>query len=199
MARPREFDVDEALRAAMEAFWERGYAATSMVDLLEATGLRKGSLYKAFRSKHALFARALERYLDDAYARMRDALEGAASAEEGLRRWLELVLGLCAGDGRRGCLALNSAVELGPHDEATAARLREHFGRVEELLARTIARGQERGELRSDRSPRHLAEVLFLLAEGMIARSKCTRTPGRTRRCAELALEIVTRTSNPWP
>ena len=61
MARPREFDIDEALSAAMTAFWERGFAATSLADLMDATGLQKGSIYKAFGSKHELFMQALGR------------------------------------------------------------------------------------------------------------------------------------------
>ena len=63
MARPREFDIDHVLNAAMHAFWQRGYEATSLADLMEATGLQKGSLYKAFGDKHSLFMQALNRYL----------------------------------------------------------------------------------------------------------------------------------------
>ena len=192
MARPREFDTDEALNAAMEAFWDRGYEATSMADLMEATGLQKGSLYKAFGSKHELFTRALERYQDDNYARMQRALEGTGSATEGLRRWLKLILRTCSGQGaRRGCFGVNSIVELGPHDEAIAARLRRHFVDVEKLLARTIARGQERGELRDDRSPEELAEVLFLFAKGMITSSKGGHSRAGLRRSADFALEAL--------
>ena len=173
MARPREFDVDEALQAAMEAFWDRGFEATSLADLMEATGLQKGSIYKAFGSKHELFTRALARYLDDVYAKMQAALEGPEPAKEGIRRWLKLILQTCTEQGkRRGCFAVNSVVELGLHDQTTTSRLRKHFARVEMLLARTIARGQERGELRDDRSPEELAEVLFLFAKGMLASSK---------------------------
>ena len=65
MARPREFDMDEALDAAISTFWTQGYEATSMTDLMEATGLHKGSLYKAFDDKHDLFMKSLSRYLDN--------------------------------------------------------------------------------------------------------------------------------------
>ncbi len=193
MARPREFDVDEALQAAMEAFWDRGFEATSLADLMEATGLQKGSIYKAFGSKHEFFTQALTRYLDDVYAKMQKALEGPESAKQGVRRWLKLILQLCnEQDKRRGCFALNSVVELGPHDEATASRLRKHFARVEKLLAKTIARGQVRGEIRDDRSPEELAEVLFLFAKGMLASSKGAHPKARIQRSADFALEVLT-------
>ena len=74
MARPREFDMDQALDAAMSTFWAQGYEATSMTDLVEATGLQKGSLYKAFDDKHDLFMKSLSRYLDGAYTAMKIAL-----------------------------------------------------------------------------------------------------------------------------
>ena len=65
VGRPRQFDVDQTLDAAMRAFWARGYEATSMADLMAATGLHKGSLYQAFGDKHALFIEALKRYLGE--------------------------------------------------------------------------------------------------------------------------------------
>ncbi len=193
MARPREFDVDEALQAAMEAFWDRGFEATSLADLMEATGLQKGSIYKAFGSKHELFTQALTRYLDDVYAKMQKALAGPESAKQGVRRWLKLILRLCnEQDQRRGCFAVNSVVELGPHDEATASRLRKHFARVEKLLAKTITRGQKRSEIRRDRSAEELAEVLFLFAKGMLVSSKGAHSKARIQRSADFALETLT-------
>ena len=65
MARPREFDEDEVLQAALRVFWEKGYEGTSLGDLQEAMGLTKSSLYKAFGGKEALFWRVVERYNHD--------------------------------------------------------------------------------------------------------------------------------------
>ena len=87
---------------------------------------------------------------------------------------------------------MNSVVELGPHDEETASRLRRHFARVEKLLARTIAHGQELSEFRDDKSPEELAEVLFLFANGMLASSMGARAKARIQRSAEFALEALT-------
>ena len=76
VGRPREFDVDKALDAAMQAFWAKGYEATSMADLMAATGLHKGSIYGAFGDKHALFVEALTRYLADMRQIERSVLKG---------------------------------------------------------------------------------------------------------------------------
>ncbi len=62
MARHKEFDQDEALQKAMEAFWARGYEATSMQDLVEHMGINRQSLYDTFGDKHSLFLKALDRY-----------------------------------------------------------------------------------------------------------------------------------------
>ena len=192
MARPREFDIEEVLDAALDAFWDRGFEATSMADLMNATGLQKGSLYKAFGSKHELFTTALSRYFDDAYAGMQEALEGHDLAVEGVQRWLRLVLACCTEERRRGCFAVNVVVELSPHDEEIADRSRRHFVRAEKLLARTIARGQERGEFRADRSARELAEYLFVFVKGMLTSSKGAHSKAGMQRSAELALEALT-------
>src|ERR687891_349404 len=92
MARPREFDIDEALEAAMGAFWVRGYEATSLADLMQAMGLQKGSIYKAFGDKHALFLCALQRYLDQMYEAQRAMLTGATSPRVALQAWLDQLI-----------------------------------------------------------------------------------------------------------
>ncbi len=74
MVRPRKFDLEEALEAAMKAFWEHGYEATSLADLMQAMSLQKGSIYKAFGDKYALFLNAVERYINAVYEFHRIAL-----------------------------------------------------------------------------------------------------------------------------
>src|SRR5687768_812172 len=102
--RPREFDIDEALGKALEAFWEHGYEATSLSDLMASMDLQKGSIYKAFGDKRSLFLQALLRYLDASFEKTRATLEAPGPAKAGLFRWLEMALGLgesCT--GKRGC------------------------------------------------------------------------------------------------
>jgi TetR/AcrR family transcriptional repressor of nem operon len=88
MARLREFDIDEALEATIEAFWERGYEATSLADLMKVTGLQKGSIYKAFGDKRSLFLKALQCYLDRVYSLSRQALSNP-SPQGAIESWFE--------------------------------------------------------------------------------------------------------------
>ena len=144
-----------------------------MTELMEATGLHKGSLYKAFVDKHDIFMKSLGRYLDSAYGHMQIALAGAASPLDGLRAWLGGVVLLCRDQPvQRGCLALNTAVELGPHDAEVTALLQNHHARASRLLFESIRSGQRSGEIRTDIGADQLAKALFVFSAGLLGASK---------------------------
>ncbi len=103
MARPREFDEQVVLDRALETFWSKGYDGTSVEDLVEATGLRRASLYGAFGDKEQLFTKVLDHYMAKA-----DAMEAVPAASLPAREALSTltsswVLGMCPKDGPRGC------------------------------------------------------------------------------------------------
>ena len=182
------------LDAAIGAFWEGGYEATSMANLMEAMELQKGSIYKAFGDKHSLFVQALDRYLNAGYEKMRQALEGSGAPTDSVKKWLCFVLGVCCDqDTRRGCLAVNAITELGPHDEQVAKRLKQHFDRIERLLANVIKQGQRRGEFRDDMSSAELSEFLNVYVTGMLTRSKGPNSKARMRRLSDFAMQMLTR------
>ena len=99
--RPREFDVDDVVRSAMEVFWDRGYAGASLEDLIDGTGLSRGSIYKAFGDKEGLFLAALDAYINANVSAMRDCLAGGSVAA--IRAALLAAGRLALGPGRRGC------------------------------------------------------------------------------------------------
>src|SRR5688572_25932418 len=146
MARPKEFDPDAAAQEAMETFWERGYAATSVNDLLAEMGLNRGSLYGTFGDKKQLFLAALEKYDEQNVVRIRDMLD-RPSARSALRDFFTFAAEKCTSqDGRRGCLAGKAAMELAPHDKDVAAWLKKVHRRNVDLVTKTIQRGQRQGE-----------------------------------------------------
>ena len=117
MARPREFDEAAALEAAMECFWRRGYEATSLRDLAGNMGLTAPSLYNAFGGKQALFARALERYLDRTTRARIKRLENSLPPKQAVHRFFAEIIERSVSDReRRGCFLINSALEIAPHD-----------------------------------------------------------------------------------
>ena len=192
MARPREFDMDQALDAAMGTFWTQGYEATSMTDLVEATGLQKGSLYKAFVDKHDIFMQSLSRYLDGASQKMSEVLSGTPTPVDGLRGWLLGVVLLCRDQPvQRGCFAMNTAVELGPHDPEARALIKRHHARASSLLTETIVSGQQLGQIRTDISAETLSKSLFVFSAGMLGTTKVLGDSVNTEEMIEAALTMI--------
>lgn len=145
--RPRGFDEESVLDAVIELFWEQGFEAASLADIVDAAGLNKSSLYNAFGSKDELFRRALDRYIDG----REQMLEVATGGDGGLDD-LHAVVALVRAEamspvGRRGCLAINSSAERGldsPVVVALSQRFREVMRRA---VRRPIERAGERGEI----------------------------------------------------
>jgi TetR/AcrR family transcriptional repressor of nem operon len=168
MARPREFDVDVALERAMQTFWSKGFEATSVDDLCDATGLGRSSLYAAFGSKDALYARALERYEENAAGRIAATLAEARSVKKGIAAFIGRIIDdILAGPGRRGCFIGNCAAELMRGDRAGSARVRRSLDRVEATFHDALERAKERGELASNADTAALARFITAGIQGL--------------------------------
>ena len=160
MVRHKEFDPDEAVAEAMTLFWERGYEATSVQDLVERTGVGRRSMYDTFGDKHSLYLKALDHYIglaEESYRRL------AASAADGLAAIRSLFDILLGGDPDdcRGCLVVNSATELGPSDSDTSERLCRHLDISRELLEGMVRRGQQDGSITDRLDAETLTAVAF--------------------------------------
>ncbi|GAB3308841.1 TetR/AcrR family transcriptional regulator [Hymenobacter sp. BT175] len=167
MSRPQEFDTTEALHQAMRAFWRKGYEATSLTDLLAATGLSKSSLYATFGGKRDLFLAAFDAYRQ---ARARDAHR--VLQQQPARRAIEtffhsLFADVNSNEPLLGCMSINQAVELAPHDPAVRQRVVEDLQQMEEVLTQAIERGQQDGSVASPRPARELARLLVLAFPGL--------------------------------
>jgi len=170
VGRPREFDEAAVLDAAMEAFWSKGYEATSLADLCACTGLHKGSLYQAFGDKHQLFMRALRHYSDSQFHEVQALLN---TVDSPLARIRTVVHKICDDAGsEKGCLMINSLVELAPHDDDVKAAV-QSFGELR-LRAMTdmIAAAQQAGELRAELDPEKLTRQLMMTLAGAAALRK---------------------------
>lgn len=129
--RPRKFDEETVLDALTQLFWDKGYEATSMADILEVSGLKKSSLYNTFGSKRDLFRRILDRYVEtrmEGFAEMAAASGG--SGPEALHDFLDAVFAF----GRAGCLAVNTTTELGTSDPHVSALARVYRDRIRAAL-----------------------------------------------------------------
>jgi len=192
MARPREFELDQALRDAAEVFRTKGYHAASLEDLIEGTGLAKGSLYKAFHDKKSLFLGALELYASESRDRFRQTLEAPGSPREALRQtFLGYLERIRSGWGRAGCLITNTAVELGAQDPEIADRVALTIELRVALFEAAIRRAQAAGEVAPGADPRALAEFLELTVQGLRVLGKSGASNETLLRSVDLALGVL--------
>jgi TetR/AcrR family transcriptional repressor of nem operon len=187
--RPREFDIDEVVCDAMKVFQRRGYAGTSLVDLIKGTGLTRGSLYKAFKDKRTLFLAALDQYTTAGLDNLRVNL-ATDSARDAIRKTLMQIAHTSAHKtGRRGCLVVASAVEMASKDEQIRQRISRTFSRMQSLLEEAVQRGQATGEIQSRRDPETLSRFLVCTIEGMGVLGKTGRTEEEMSEIVDVALE----------
>ncbi|MCM3883190.1 TetR/AcrR family transcriptional regulator [Frankia sp. R82] len=192
MPRPKEFDEDEALQAAMELFWERGYEATSMSALVKRLGVARASIYATFGDKHQLYLAALDRYV-----RQRDPeiVRGLSTPGPVLPLIRTLVEGYVREsqdpEASRGCLVVNAAVERLAADEQACRRVETSWTTLEVALMSALERARLQGELNPEADPRSLASFLLVVLQGIrvVGRSPNRRTG--VSLAAEQALDAV--------
>ena len=178
MARPREFDEAKALEKAIKCFWERGYEATSMRDLATKMGISAPSLYNTYGDKHALFAQALERYLDHSARALIKRFEDSLPPKQAIRRFVEEIVKDSINDReRRGCFLVNSALEVAPHDRELGTFIADRFSEIEAFFYRSIKAARAEGAIPRNRAAKDLARLLLGVVLGIrvLARSKPER------------------------
>ena len=166
MARPREFDETEVLDKALLQFWRTGYEATSMQDLIDATGIGRQSLYNPFGDKRALFLAALARYHHRTEAMLAPLAARDASVQD-VRDYVDAAISLQKSAKCNGCLVVRSALELGAADPEIQQTVVQTGRQVRKALANAFSRAIERGELRTDRSGTDLADYVFTTLNGI--------------------------------
>ncbi len=175
MGRHKEFDRDEALQRAMEVFWERGYEAASVGDLVGHMGINRQSLYDTFGDKHSLYLQALDRYREVEGRKMFGLLEQPGPVKRALRQLFQSVIECALGGERRGCMVGNAMSELAGRCRETAEKTCGGMAAAEEALYRALLRGRREGEIGGGRDLRAVARFLYSSLQGLQLMSKATR------------------------
>lgn len=175
MPRPKAYDENQVLTAAMLCFWHKGYTATSIKDLEAATALTPGSLYNSFDSKDGLFLRALDHYVDTVVRGRVERFLGDGDPIEGIEQYFLDCFRGREGSVGMGCLLINTSTELGPHDEAVRKKVSSGFKVAVRGLSRALTRAQSNGQLSGDIDPRLRATQLGLLLNGMLVSTKIAK------------------------
>jgi TetR/AcrR family transcriptional regulator, transcriptional repressor for nem operon len=189
VGRPRAFDSDETLLRAMRLFWERGYEATSIQDLVDALGVNRASLYGAFGDKAEIFEAALDRYSAHVQAGVRSALAPPHRGREAVGRYFRAIIEQATEPGLpRGCLVLNTALGCSTAPPAVLHRVREAIRRNEDVLHRALARDPA---LRARSDLRALAQFFAAHGHGLAVKARIGTRPAELFQSAELALRVL--------
>lgn len=190
--RPREFDPEEALSAALQVFWEKGYEGASLAELTEAMGITKPSLYACFGNKESLFHKALDLYERDKLCYMRSALDAPTArgvAERLLRGTLDIQT---AGNDQRACLGVISMVACTTQADSIKADVLSRQASSHQALIERFARAKAEGDLPASAEPMALARYLSAVMQGMGVQA----SGGATRAQLE---QLVDTTLAMWP
>ena len=166
--RPRSFDRDQALRQAMQVFWEKGYEGTTMADLTSAIGVKAPSLYAAFGDKNALFREAVELYSRTTAAPPMEALQAGKNLREDISNMLHASVTMFAeAANSRGCMVVTSAINCAPENRAHADELTARRLKKRQALASRLRRAQEAHELSADADIAGLADFYTAVLHGL--------------------------------
>lgn len=194
MARPREFDTDKALQSAMRVFWEQGYHATSVQDLMKAAGIQKQSLYCAFGDKRSLFLKCLSLYTKQTLLEIQKMLNESDSALEGIERVLRYASQPT--DSKKspvGCLMTNTALELGLDDPGIAEEVRRMFRGFEKLLGAAVRKAQAEGEISKNLDSAAIGQNLANTISGIRILEKTGAPKQQARTVVDTALAAIRR------
>ena len=177
MARPREFDEATVLEAAMNCFWAQGYELTSVRELAKQMGITGASLYNAFGDKRSLYRQVLGRYLEQT-VRDRVARLEQLPPFPAIRTFFDEIVERSVTDKqRRGCMLVNSALELAPYDPEFQKLVAQEMIFIEAFFRRCIEAGQKDGTISAIRPGAELAKLLLsvLLGIRVLARTRPER------------------------
>jgi TetR/AcrR family transcriptional regulator, transcriptional repressor for nem operon len=168
MARVKEFDEKETLTKALEIFWSKGYNGTSMQDLIDGLGISRSSLYDTYGDKRALFLSVLEYYRKTQSEAMISMIEQSTDIVQSLREMLYQTLTSCPADKvKNGCILVNTAVEMAPHDIEINEMIAGNQKDVEQIIYKAILKGQQKGQVTKQHNAKTLSKFILNTFTGL--------------------------------
>ena len=191
--RPREFDIDEALGKALRVFWERGFRATSITNLTDATGVGRTGLYAAYGNKESLFLLALDRYMALAYTDCAEMLEAEPDARRAVEAHLLRMADSITKPGNvHSCMLMNTVQESAVLSSKVGERVTQLYRRILGAVEERLKRAQIEGQLGPDEDTDLLARFL----QGQVIMLSVLARYGVER---EVLIEMVKKAMRAWP
>jgi len=187
--RPRKAEPEVALAAAMNAFWTKGYEATSMSDLTEATGLHKASLYQTFGDKHQLFVSALKLYFNKTAKAQKDSRNGEENPIKAIKASVDSTIDQCA-EGK-GCLAVNSLIEIAPFDAEIDRILKQFRQRLDKHLASLVDEAKKKKLVAKSIDTKEAVRLISVFLHGLSANMASGMSANKARGLLHDQLDLV--------
>jgi TetR/AcrR family transcriptional repressor of nem operon len=192
MGRLKAFDEDQVLDRAVDCFWLRGYEATSVRDLAERMGIGGASLYNAYGDKRALFITALARYADRSMRERIARLEKSGQPKEAIRAFLAEIIDRSLKDpDRKGCLLVNSALDVAPHDAAIGRVVANYLGELRAFFRRNLEAARAAGRVPRQTDPDELAGHLLGVVLGIRVLARTGADRAQLEAVAQPALRLL--------
>ena len=192
MARPKSFAEQDALHAAMETFWRKGYHHTSMQDLVDSMGINRASLYDTFTDKHTLYLNALERYRNLNCADMAEAMAGASTAKDKICAIFERVIIETLDDQEaKGCFMTNATLEMLPHYTDVQAIVCDNFAQLDTIFRQLLQAGRASGEFSTDLEADQVVPFLMSQLSGIRVLGKAIPNGAMLNQVMNMALAVL--------
>ena len=188
--RPKDFDRDEVLQKAVDVFWEQGFQATTIDDLLEQMGIGRQSLYNTFGDKETLFREVIDHYHQTVLGKLLSSLQAEGSALEQIKGMFEMLLKQAGSKGHKGCLIVNTAIEFAGLDRESEVlkSVRRAFSTLQKGIKQTLQQAVKNKELPSTYNVDSQAVFLAGSIQGIMLMAKTGATKATLQQMAEGAM-----------
>lgn len=190
--RPLQFNPDTALNAAVDLFWEKGYSASSLQDILQATRLSKSSLYQTFGNKHKLFEMSVNQYKQNTLSDLQQMLEQSSSGFEFISQlFFNVTKEIRGKNAQRGCLIMNTASEFSQSDPVIAKLVKQAKAAFTDMFEQAIKQAQVEKDIPADKDPKVLAAYLVSSLSGLKTVVKAGADSKEVNSIIEVALSAL--------
>jgi TetR/AcrR family transcriptional regulator, transcriptional repressor for nem operon len=192
MARPKEFDREEVLQKALHTFWEKGYDATTLPDLLESMNINRSSFYNTFGDKQTLFREVMNLYYQQTAIKRLTILQSAKSARQGLRDYFRHNIDVAIAEyNPGGCLLTNTATNLKTIDQEIARSLVQGVDRLEQAVYSLLEKGQRLGEIPVHKDIKAIARLMIAASYGLNIAARINPSRDVLEDVAQAAISIL--------
>jgi len=190
MPRVKLFDKDDVLKKAMLLFWDKGYHATSIQDLVTALGINRGSLYDTFGGKKNLFEQALALYCNHNIKITREFLQSEESVKLAIKKLFQVFIDDSVED-KKGCFVVNTTTELSCEDDIINAALLHNKDNFEAMFCECLKKGQESGEISQDKDIKSLSYMIYVLFSGIRVVARLEKDNQRLHKLSNVVLSLL--------